>query len=298
MRTCWLKNNKQEIYNLTPASLYSEEYGCLFSKMKGTGYETKLVVNSIGYDFSITEKNPTQVPISGFLYFRDPRQMKEFEDFKQDEVVRLYYDSTGRIDPRDQISKGYYKEVYVSKLDNGEEDNCGWFVCAVTMTPLSAVWRRDTVIASTVSGIIGDPHIIPFYYPYFYQSQQKLYLDLFNDGDRVGCKVIIKNNRLTSIDRLSWTVESGKRKQYAEWLGGGSILASGRTLIIDSRPQTQEAIIIYENEESDVSLLRSPSTQFINFVDIFNGKNLFMFDVGGVDDVEIIVEYSEQTRVV
>lgn len=296
--TIWLKNDIDDYWDLRPKRGLREEYASYFSTIDGTGFETKLSVTRVKYDFIVTEETPQQVPIKGKMYFRDPLHLRRFGEFMGDytKTVRLYYDPEGKIDPRSQIDRPWYKEVKITKLESGEQDKkTGFWICAMTFTPLSVMWRRDTTIASTTSTVVGDPHIYPYIYPYFYQSERKLYLNVLNDGERIGCKVTITNRKSTPLETLEWTAVAGNVRQYAKWLAGDG-LASRRTLVVDSNPRTQMAVVQHDGEEDDVSDYQEPNPQFINFIDLYPGNNQIVFNLGTVDDVDVTVTYTEQVR--
>ena len=297
--TLWLKNENEDVWDLRPASLLSAAYASFFKDLDGTGFETKLSFARVKYDFVVTEETPQQVPIKGTMYFRDPLHMRRFGEFVGDysKPVRIYYDPEGRIDPRSQIDRPWYKIVRITKLSSGEQDKSGYWTCAMTFTPLSVMWRRDTTIASTTSLIVGDPHVFPYVYPYFYQSERKLYLGVLNDGERIGCRVSIKNTGASTLERLEWTASSGDIVQYAKWLSGIGLTA-GRTLVVDSNPSTQEASVYFgENSKDDISDYQEANPQFINFIELYPGNNMVVFNLGTVDGVDIDVSYTEQVRV-
>lgn len=219
--TIWLKNSNEDIWDLRPARGLREEYASYFSTLDGTGFETKLTVSRVKYDFIVTEETPQQVLIKGKMYFRNPLHLRRFGEFMGDytQTVRLYYDPEGKIDPRSQIDRPWYKTVKITKLSSGEQDaKTGFWICEMTFTPLSVMWRRDTTIASTTSLVVGDPHTYPFIYPYFYQSERKLYLNVLNDGERIGCKVAVTNKGQNALERIEWMATAGSVRQYAKWL--------------------------------------------------------------------------------
>lgn len=56
--TIWLKNSNEDIWDLRPARGLREEYASYFSTLDGTGFETKLTVSRVKYDFIVTEETP------------------------------------------------------------------------------------------------------------------------------------------------------------------------------------------------------------------------------------------------
>lgn len=296
--TLWLKNDSGDIWDLRPRRLLQAAYASFFSTLDGTGFETKLTVARVKYDFVITEETPQQVPIKGKMYFRDPTQMRRFGEFMGDyaQSVQLFYDPEGKIDPRSQIDRPWYKVVKITKLSSGEQDKkTGFWICDMVFTPLSVMWRRGTTIASTTSLVVGDPHVYPFIYPYFYQSERKLYLNVLNDGERIGCRISITNNGKNALGALEWSVSSGDVRQYAKWLDGIG-LAPGRTLLIDSNPGSQEASVKYGEGSDDAGDYQEANPQYINFVDLYPGNNQIVFNLGTVDDVTVTASYTEQVR--
>lgn len=297
--TIWLKNSNGDVWDLRPSNILAQPYASFFKGIDGTGFETKLAVSRVQYDFVVTEETPQQVPIKGKMYFISPVNMRRFGEFMGDysNTVRLYYDPEGKIDPRSQIDRPWYKTVKITKLSSGEQDTkTGLWICDMVFTPLSIMWRRDTTVASTTSEVIGDPHTYSFIYPYFYQSEQKLYLNILNDGERIGCQIVIKNTGAYALNTLEWVAIAGKKRQYAKWLEDVG-LAPGRKLVIDSNPSTQEAAIYYEDEVEDVSDYQEPNPQYINFIDLYAGNNQIVFNLGTIEDVEVEVTYTEQVRV-
>ena len=295
--TIWLKNESGDIWNLRPSS-FAENYASLFSAISGTGFETTLKMAQIQYDFVITEETPKQVPISGTMYFASPLNMQRFSEFLggYENTVKLYYDPEGKIDPRDQISKPWYKQVRITKLDSGEEDQTtGLFICKMTMTPLSVMWRRDTALVSSTTISEAEAHVYPFVYPYFYQNDQKLYVNILNTGERIGCEIKITNNSGSALNYVEWTVTNGERRQYAKWLASIG-LENGRTLVIDSNPNTQRSVITYNSDQTDVQDYQEANPQYINFVDLFPGNNQIMFNLETISGVTIEVSYTEQVR--
>ncbi len=298
--TIWFKNKAGDIWNLRPDKI-TDTFNCsFFYALDGTGFESKLAFARIKNDFVVTEEQPQQVPITGTMYFRNPEHLKRFSEFVGDytQELQFFYDPTGRIDPRSQIDRPWYKWVRINKMTSGEQDaKTGYWLCKITCTPLSAMWRRDTTIASTVSQVIGDPHVYQFVYPYFYQSERKLYLDILNEGERIGCRVEIKNIKTgESLKTLEWVCSSGKSRQYAKWLEGIG-LAPGRTLVIDSTQSDQEATVQYGDNTDDVQDHQEPSPQYINFVELLPGNNQIVFNLGTIEGVEVKVSYTEQVRV-
>lgn len=296
--TIWLKNSVGEIWDLRPASLLNVINGSFLRALDGTGFETKLAFARVKNDFVVTEETPQQVNMTGTMYFRNPEHLKRFGEFVGDysNDVQFFYDPTGRIDPRSQIDRPWYKYVRIVKLTSGEQDEkTGYWICKMTFTPLSAMWRRDTVIASTASLVVGSPHVYAFVYPYFYQSESKLYLDILNEGERIGCRVKIKTLQSAPLTSLEWVCSSGSRRQYAKWLAGIG-LAHDRSLVIDSTPNKQEATVYYGDNADDVQDYQEPNPQYINFVELYPGNNQIVFNLGTIEGAEVEVSYTEQVR--
>lgn len=296
--TIWLKNSVGEIWDLRPKSLLNVTNGSFLRALDGTGFETKLAFARVKNDFVVTEETPQQVPITGTMYFRNPDHLKRFGEFVGDysNDIQFFYDPTGRIDPRSQIDRPWYKYVRISKLTSGEQDEkTAYWICKMTFTPLSAMWRRDTVIASTASLVVGSPHVYAFIYPYFYQSESKLYLDILNEGERIGCRVKIKTLQSAPLTSLEWVCSSGSKRQYAKWLAGIG-LAQNRSLVIDSTPNKQEATVYYDDNADDVQDYQEPNPQYINFVELYPGNNQIVFNLGTIEGAEVEVSYTEQVR--
>ena len=297
--TLWLKNDDGDIWDLRPRQLMTEEYSSFFATLDGTGFETKLKVARVKNDFVITEETPQQITITGTMYFRSPVNMQRFGEFVGDytKTVRLFYDPSGKIDPRSQLDSPWYKHVRVTKLSSGEQDlKTGFWICKMVFTPLSAMWRRDTTVASSTTVAESDAHTYPFVYPYFYQNDKRLYLNILNTGERIGCKVSITNGSGYAIDQIEWTATSDNVRQYAKWLAAVG-LPSGRTLVVDSNPATQKSVVQYGNDSDDVSDYQEANPQYINFVELYPGNNLIMFNLETIEGVTIEVSYTEEVRV-
>lgn len=298
--TLWLKNDAGEVWNLRPSNLLRARDASFFATLDGTGFETKLTFARVKNDFVITEEAPQQITIKGTMYFRDPKHMAAFGDFVGDysNTLRLYYDPEGRISPTAQLERPWYKEVRITKLTSGEQDvKTGYWVCPMEFAPFSVMWRRDTTRASTVTSVEGDAHVYAYTYPYFYQSERKFYLDMENTGAQIGCVIAIKNTGTHALEKLEWVATSGDHKQYARWLEGVG-LAPGRTLIVDSNPSTQRAVVQTGSDTvDDVSDYQEANPQYINFIELYHGQNQIVFNLGTVSDVEIEVTFIEQVRV-
>ncbi len=295
--TIWLKNDNGEIWDLRPKLILPDQYAAFITDLQGTGFKTKKTYSRINNDFVQTKDEPQQVDITGTIHFVSPAQMHRFSAFVGDygNAMRLYYDPNGKIDPLSQIDRPWYKQVHITQIDSGEQTDVGLFKCKVKFTPLCAMWRRDRVIASTVTTPIGQPHVYSYVYPYFYQSERKLYLDILNEGEKIGCRIEIKNKKSTALQKLEWVRNSGKTRQYAKWLNGIG-LASGRTLVVDSTPNSQESTVRYGNSFDDVQDYQEPNPQYINFVELLPGNNQIIFNLGDINGVDIIVSYVEQER--
>lgn len=296
--TIWLRNDEDDIWNLRPEIL-TEDYSSFFAAIDGTGFETTLKMAQVRYDFIVTEETPKQVPITGTMYFSSQLNMKRFGEFLNgyEDTVRLFYDPEGKIDPRDRISKPWYKQVRITKLTSGEQDlKTGFFVCKVTMTPLSVMWRRDTTVVSSTTVSESDAHTYPFVYPYFYQNDNRLYVSILNTGERIGCNIKVTNGNSSALSFVEWTATCGDIRQYARWLYGVG-LDSGRTLEVDSNPITQKSIVSYQGNTEDVQDDQEANPQYINFIDLHPGVNLIMFNLDTITDVLIEVSYTEQVRV-
>ncbi len=300
--TLWLKNEKGEIWDLRPRDVMSVVNGCFMQSLSGTGFKTKLTCARVDNDFVVTEEAPQQVPITGTALFYNPGHLARFGEFigGYTKTVKLFYDPSGAIDPYSQIDRPYYKIVRVEEMPSGEQDKSGMWKVKISFLPLSAMWRRDTTIASTVSQIIGSPHVYSYTYPYFYQSESKLYVGILNEGERIGCRIEIKNKRSSAnLGTLEWVCNSGSVRQYAKWLAGIG-LAPGRTLVVDSTRNAQESAVKYGDTGSDdVQDYQEPNPQYINFIELLPGDNQIVFNLGTTDqsEVEVTVSYIEQVRI-
>lgn len=299
--TIWLKNLSGDIWNLRPKKLTDMANCAFLSTLDGTGFETKLTFARIKYDFIVTQEEPQQVNITGTLYFRNPGHLEKFNEFIGDysQNLQFFYDPTGKIDPRSQIDRPWYKWVRINKLTSGEQDSkTGYWLSKLTCTPLSAMWRRDTTVASTLYQVVGSPHVYQFIYPYFYQDENKLYLNILNSGERIGCRIEVKNtSAVKNIDTLEWVLSSGNHRQYAKWLDGIGLLP-GRTIIIDSTQSGQEATVQYDTYSDNVANFQEANPQYINFVELLPGNNQIVFNLGTVQNVDIKVSYTEQVRII
>lgn len=296
--TIWLKNDNGDIWNLRP-NVMADDYSSFFKSIDGTGFETKLKSTQVQYDYVVTEETPQQVNITGSMYFKSPLNMRRFEEFLggYENTVKLFYDPEGKIDPRSQLDRPWYKIVRVTKMTSGECDlETGLFICKITFTPLSVMWRRDTTVVSSTTISEASGHVYPYVYPYFYANDHRLYVNILNSGERIGCKVQVKNNTGQTLNYVEWTSTCGDIRQYARWLDDLG-LENGRTLEIDSNPSTQKAVISYGNDSNNVVDYQEPNPQYINFIDLHPGNNLIMFNTELLSGLEIIVSYTEQVRV-
>ena len=149
------------------------------------------------------------------------------------------------------------------------------------------------VSSTTISE--AEAHVYPFVYPYFYQNDQKLYVNILNTGERIGCEIKITNNSGSALNYVEWMATNGERRQYAKWLANIG-LENGRTLVIDSNPNTQRSVITHNSDQTDVQDYQEANPQYINFVDLFPGNNLIMFNLETISGVTIEVSYTEQVR--
>lgn len=124
-------------------------------------------------------------------------------------------------------------------------------------------------------------------------------LNVFNQGEKIGCVVEIKNKGGVALEQLEWMIDSdNNRRQYSRWLYGTTKLEPDRLFIVDSRPLTFRAEIEYlDNPPFNAVNFQDPNPQYINFVNIWSGDNRFIFNLGPIDDVEVTVSYSEQRRI-
>lgn len=290
--TLWGKNETNIIWNFVVRSLYTDEYGCDFNISDGLGYKKKLTTTIIGNDFITTETTSEIVSITGTATFRDPMHIKLFENWHGNKPFKLFYDPKGFILPDDQISAPFYKYVQITEFKHRLMNKDGLYPVSLVLQPSSAKWKSDTIIGSTISGISENPLYLPYYYPAFYQQGQRLYVNINNIGDEIGCVVKITNKNITPLTRAFWTVDSGNKRQYAEWLAGTTKLEQNRTLIIDSRPLTERAIVEHGEDITNVRDEETANVQYIGFVSLLEGENIFSFDLGTVKNVDVVVEYT------
>lgn len=295
--TMWLKNENGDIWDLRPRTINGSPYESFFKSLSGLGLKTKKTYARINNDFVQTKDEPQQVDITGTMLFATQAQKQNFNAFVGDfgNTLQFYYDPEGKIDPHSQMDRPWYKYVHITQMDSEEQTTMGLFECKMNFTPLCAMWRRDRRMASTVSTPVGEPHVIPFVYPYFYQSERKLYLNIYNEGEKIGCRIEIKNNRQSALQKLEWVCSSGTHRQYAKWLEGTG-LASGRTLVIDSTPSNQESSVTYDEYSDDVQDYQEANPQYINFVELYPGNNQLVFNFGEIDGIDITVSYVEEER--
>lgn len=299
LRTCWAKLDSGVIWNFTNDMYTWEQLGCFLASISGLGYENKLTVEVVGNDFITTERTPQQINITGTLLFDSEDHIKQFDNLFHQQVFKLYYDASGLIDPQDQISSAWYKEVEVTKFEVAEQKLNGFFEVAVTFTPVSSKAKRDVFTSTTVDGIVGNNLQYPTYYPYFYSSGQQLISEIRNEGNSVGVVIRIKNTGDTDLEKCNFYVDSTDgTRQYASWLYSSIKLEPNKTLTIDSRARTQEATVTTEaGESSNVVSFQHPNPQYVNFVNILNGDNSFYFDFGRTNDIEVTIEIQEESGV-
>lgn len=298
--TIWLENSEGIRFNLRPRDNQAAG-GAFFEAVVGTGFETKLTVTRVKDDFLTTERTPQQVALAGKIYFSSSEKKEQFaRSFcVHGKTVKFCYDPTGSIVyPPNSQAKPWYKEVEITKFEDHEEDaNTSCFVCNLTLTPTSALWRRDVTVSAEAELTAGSAHVYDYTYPYVYNEDNRLHVVLNNTGDRTGCKIEVENASGSTVPSVAWSVSSssGDVLQHARWMVVSG-LATNRTLIVDSDSSRQKAVVVYAAQESDVTDEQEASPQYVNFVELLPGENDIVFVVDASSGVSVRVSYAEQKR--
>lgn len=297
----FLMNGNGEIWDLRPAPGYDKNHASYFGTLDGTGFETKLSFTRVSNDFVQTDEDAQQIDIEGTFQFKTHTALDNFGTFTGnfEGELKFYYDPTGKYKSTDtDISAVWYKTVRITKFSAAEEDkdhSC-WKVKAA-FTPTSANWKKDVTTASTINGVGDELHVYDYWYGFYYSDKGQVVGYIDNTGGRIGCEISIYNDGDTVITGLSWILTCGSYTEYASW---DVSLQPGSTLIIDSNPLTQRAVVESTNElgvvtDLDVSDSQEPNPSYINFVDILPGENRIAFMTDS-PNVIITIAFTEQTR--
>lgn len=307
MRQFWLKDIKtQAVWNFTPTNPREEYGGCVFASVKGLGFENNIEQTQVSIDYFIDRVASKNKNITGILYFKSPKHKESFQEFIGDfsKQFELHYSPDGSIIASDQISKSWYKNIIINKLDTGERNKLGWYECDFSMTTQSDVWKRDIELISNGLELFGTPLTYPYFYKTTYGGAETLALDITNFGRETGCTIeIVNTNDSGNIENPSWILINkytdimGNEQQLYQYAKFNVKLRPNRKLIIDSNPLNQRALIesmteniynyenIRNNEEIDFD--------YINYITIPNGQNTIYFNIGGGNQADISVKYSE-----
>lgn len=312
MRNIWLQNAiTGAIWDLLPDNPYTKVDGSPFLSISGLGYNQEITQNQVGVSYFISKISSQNSPIKGTMLFWDDEHIRNFQEYIGDfrNPFLLYYSPSGEFEPYDRISKIFYKRVTVSIVDKGEKNAYGCYECDVTFVPQDDVWKRDITYSVTDIGMAGNALTYPYTYPYVYGGRNALVLEIENRGREVGCKITIKNNSEVVLGNIEWFSEHTYVDQYgvlqtevqrAKWYTESTsvTLQSGYSLIVDSNALSQEAIVKFTDGTSQsVVNQQEPSWDYINFVQLKNGSNRFVFYVDN-DNIDITVEYTEQKEII
>ena len=295
--TVWLENETGETWDLHPKKIRTAGSAAFLRDLTGTGFKRKLTYAQIGDDFAETDDKAEQVLLSGTIIFDTPAKLQEFGVFTGgfDKYVKLCYDPAGLLGPG-ALGKPWFKQVKINELKGGTVNQYGFLEYPISFTPKSALWRKETTVASSTTVVDAKAHVYNYTYPYFYQTDRKLYLVINNGGSKIGCMIKITNNSSVPLTKTTWTATSENgAQQYASWLNG-TTLEAGRTLIVDSDTASQRAVVEYQGSSTDVSQTQEPNPQYINFIELESGDNTIIFDLGEIDNIDIEVSYTERVR--
>lgn len=305
IRKLWLKKpDTGAVWDLLPANPRSVTGGCFLSAPSGLGYKQTVTQKQVGVDFTVDKIVSAAGEINGSLYFYGTSHLENFQAFVGDfsSTLILCYSPDGTASP--QSGTPWYKKVTVTAVDKGETDGSGWYVCKISILPLSSVWKKDYTHSVTVtSQISGNALVYPWVYPYVFGSRNTLALEITNGGRETGCTVSIKNTSATPLANPEYVAEHSYDDAYGATVTEYqrakfyAALQQAETLRVDSNATTQSALVLGAGSSENVVDLQEPSWEYINFVRLQNGANRLVFYV---DDItaEITVTYSEQRELV
>ena len=69
-------------------------------------------------------------------------------------------------------------------------------------------------------------------------------------------------------------------------------------LNVDSRIKSQSAFITFENDIVNAKRFESLSVDYINYVEIRNGINKVVFNLGRTTGVDVVVRYQEERKLI
>lgn len=310
MRQFWLKDKKTlNNWNFTPENPRQEYGGCVFANVKGLGFENDIEQTQVEIDYFINKVVSKNKTITGTLYFVSPIHAASFQEFIGDfsKQFELHYSPDGSVIAEDQLSRTWYKNVVISKLDKAERNRAGWYECAFELKTQSDIWRRDIEINSNQGEQFGSPLVYPYFYPFVYGGQNTIAVDITNIGRDTGCEISIKNtNETGNIVNPSWILEHSyldqlsqkvDELQYAKF---NIQLQPGRTLIVDSGTLTQRAIVkndegtIYENVRNSEEI----NFDYIDYIVLKNGANKIYFNIGVGNTADISLKYCEMRELI
>lgn len=307
MRSMWLeKPDTKLIWDCLPKNPYNTNGGCMFANPSGLGYSQEISQNQIDVDYFIKNIKSLNQTVNVEAYFNGDEHLTNFVNFIGDftQPMTLYYCPDGSIEPYDQISRPYYKQVVISGFEKGEKNTAGWYVCKIEFTSQSDVWRKDYEYKATVSEQqVGEPLFYPYEYPYNFGGTNTLVINVDNAGRETGCVVKIKNNDSTAISNPEWFCEHIVIDKYGNQItevqkGKFFVsLAENAELYVDSNSTTQQAKVINNNNEENVAYAQEPSWDYINFVKLKHGTNRFVFYVN-LSSVTITIDYAQLKEVI
>ena len=312
MRKIWLqKPNTHEVWDLLPTDAWDRNNASPFLAIKGMGYKQEVTQNQVNTEYFVSKILTKNQPITGIMYFQDDEHIKAFQEFVGDfrEQLILYYSPSGEYEPYDRISAPFYKKVIISQMDKTEMDEFGWYQISTTLSTQDDVWNRDVYYAVERLSNVGEALVYPYTYPYTLGGRNALSIDFNNDGREVGCVVKIKNNGDSNLSEIEWFIE----RDYVDFYGNPHPhadvqrskwileLSPNSELVVDSNPITQEAKVIYYNEEPPTSQsvvdLQEPDWKYINFITIPHGKNRIVFYLEN-RNIDITFTYREQKEII
>ena len=318
IRKLWLKNPETgTIWDLLPEKPYNTNDGSALLDIGGFGYNQSVTQSQVETDYFISEILSSNKNITGTIYFNGDNHVENFQKYVGDfrRQFYLYYSPSGRFEPYDSISSIYYKPVIITQIGKKEKDKFGWYLCDVSLTTQSDVWKRDIYYSLSTQEIekLGEALVYPYKYEYVYGGRDIYSFAIENDGRETGCIIKITNNSETPMSKVEWFIENtyvdydGRTHQSIQrsaWYfqnntsHTGVVLRRGYTLYVDSNPTTQEAKVIYPDETNQsVINWQEPSWDYINFIRIKHGQNKIVFYIES-EDVKIEVIYQEQKELI
>lgn len=306
MRTLWLVDpNTNERWNLSSMNPNSILGGCMTSSLSGFGVSTSIEKVQVGVDYIVSEVSSKSKNIKFTMYFRNYNHLKAFIKFykSRKNELELHYDPTGQIKYSDTISASWYRKILFNDIDlTGEKNTDGFIHVIVSLEVLSDVWYKNISIKTNSIDSVSNPLTYPKFYNYFYDGQQRLALQISNEGIEVGCKIKVINSSQNPVSNIEWLLINEKidandnieeETQKAKF---NVLLNTSYSIEVDSTPIKQSAFAYFQNQKINVVHYQEPDYDYINFIQLPSGnsKLIFLLDTTSID---VEVSYTLATEI-